>query len=62
MDDTYRVMPFGRDCLGNITGYRVLTRDGSGARIAGTFVDDSAKQRADELANTLNMFLRPMME
>lgn len=56
------VEPFGRDCLGNITGYRVYEGHGQRRTVAGQFCGDIyvrgsfelAHLRAGALADTLN--------
>lgn len=36
----YRVESFGRDCLGNITGYRIVQGAGRDATFHGAFIGD----------------------
>jgi hypothetical protein len=40
MQSKYDVRPFGRDCLGNISGYVVARGHGLKYEVAGTYVGD----------------------
>lgn len=62
MIEQARVEPFGRDCLGNITGYRVYQGHGQQRTVAGQFCGniyapgsfDHARTQAESLAASLN--------
>ena len=57
----YRLETFGRDCLGNITGYRVVTGVGRAFQVIGAFVGNiyvpgsfqSARDMAEAMLRSL---------